>query len=106
MVRARFSGLNGNAEEQQTMTRFWIWTLRSILGLLVLAFVGLSFMAGSPKDVYGLVRYALPHMHRGKLRVGEDAPDVKLLALDGSGHFHLRERTGARPLVVIFGSYT
>jgi hypothetical protein len=28
------------------------------------------------------------------------------LALDGSNHFHLRERTGARPLVVIFGSYT
>jgi hypothetical protein len=28
------------------------------------------------------------------------------LALDGSSHFHLRERTGARPLVVIFGSYT
>ena len=88
------------------MSRLWIWTLSSILGLLVIAFAGLSFMAGSPKDVYGLVRYALPHMHRGKLRVGEDAPDVKLLALDGSSHFHLRERTGAKPLVVIFGSYT
>jgi len=63
-------------------------------------------MAGSPKVVYCLLRYALPHMHRGKLHVGADAPDVRLLALDGSSHFHLRERTGARPLVVIFGSYT
>jgi hypothetical protein len=88
------------------LSRFWKWTLGSFLGLLVVAFVGLSFMAGSPKDVYGMVRYAFPHMHRGKLRAGDDAPDVKLLALDGSGHFHLRERTGARPLVVIFGSYT
>jgi len=88
------------------MSRFWKWTLGSVLGLLVAAFVGLSFMAGSPKDVYGLVRYALPHMHPGKLRAGEDAPDVRLLALDGSNHFHLRERTGSRPLVVIFGSYT
>jgi hypothetical protein len=88
------------------MSRFWKWMLGSILGLLVLAFAGLSFMAGSPKDVYGLVRYALPHMHRGKLHVGEDAPDVKLLGLDGSSHFHLRERTGTKPLVVIFGSYT
>jgi len=88
------------------MSRFWKWTLGSVVGLLVIAFAGLSFMAGSPKDVYGLVRYALPHMHRGKLHVGEDAPDVKLLALDGSSRFHLRERTGSRPLVVIFGSYT
>jgi hypothetical protein len=87
------------------MSRFWKWTLGSILAILVLAFAGLSFMAGSPKDVYGMVRYAFPHMHRGKLRPGDDAPDVRLLALDGSNHFHLRERTGARPLVVIFGSY-
>jgi hypothetical protein len=88
------------------MSRFWKWTLGSVLGLVVAACVGLSFMAGSPKDVYGLVRYALPHMHRGKLHTGEDAPDVRLLALNGSNHFHLRERTGARPLVLIFGSYT
>jgi len=88
------------------LSRFWKWTLGSFLGLLVAAFVGLSFMAGSPKDVYGLVRYALPHMHRGKLRAGDDAPDVRLLSLDGSNRFHLRERTGSRPLVVVFGSYT
>jgi hypothetical protein len=88
------------------MRHFWKWALGSLLAILVLAFAGLSYMAGSPKDVYGMVRYAFPHMHRGKLRVGADAPDARLLALDGSTHFHLRERTGARPLVVIFGSYT
>jgi hypothetical protein len=95
-----------NAREQRKMNRFWKWTLSSFLGLMVLVFAGLSFMAGSPRDVYGLVRYALPHMHRGRLNPGDDAPDVRLLALDGSNHFHLRERTGARPLVVVFGSYT
>ena len=88
------------------MTRLWKWILGSLLAILLLGFAGLSFMAGSPKDVYGLVRYALPHMHRGKLHPGDDAPDVRLLALDGSSHFHLRERTGNRPLVLIFGSYT
>ena len=88
------------------MSRFWKWTLGTSVGLILLAFVGLSVMAGSPRDVYGLVRYALPHMHRGKLHVGDDAPDVRLLALDGTSHFHLRERTSARPLVVVFGSYT
>jgi len=88
------------------MSRFWKWTLGIVIGIFVTAFAGLSFMAGSPKDVYGMVRYALPHMHRGKLHPGDDAPDVQLLALDGSNHFHLRERTGSRPLVVVFGSYT
>ena len=82
------------------------WTGIGLSALLVAVFVGLSLMAGSPRDVYGMVRYAFPHMHRGKLHPGDDAPDVRLLALDGSNHFHLRERTGARPLVLIFGSYT
>jgi hypothetical protein len=106
MVRAQFPGPIETSEEQPKMSRFWKWTLGIFVGLLLIAFAGLSFMAGSPKDVYGMVRYAFPHMHRGKLRAGEDAPDVRLLALDGSSHFHLRERTGSRPLVVIFGSYT
>jgi hypothetical protein len=88
------------------MSPFWKWTIGTILVLFVGAFVGLSVMAGSPKDVYGLVRYALPHMHRGNLKVGDDAPDAQLVALDGANHFHIRERTGARPLVVILGSYT
>ncbi len=78
-----------------------------VLAVLLLAASGvLCYMAGSPKDAYGLVRYALPHMHRGTLKVGSDAPDVRLLALDGTNHFHLRERLSARPLVLVFGSFT
>jgi hypothetical protein len=88
------------------MSPLWKWTIGIVLVLLLAAFIGLSIMAGSPKDAYGMVRYALPHMHRGNLKVGDDAPDVRLLALDGSSHFHIRERTGPRPLVIIFGSYT
>jgi hypothetical protein len=38
--------------------------------------------------------------------VGSDAPDVRLLALDGINHFHIRERIGTRPLVLVFGSFT
>ena len=83
-----------------------LW-LAGILGVLLLAgFVALSVMAGGPKDALYMLRYALPHMHRGTLRVGDDAPDASLLALDGSSRFHIRERTGARPLVIVFGSYT
>ena len=74
--------------------------------LLLAAFGALCYMAGSPKDAYGMVRYALPHMHRGTLQVGSDAPDVRLLALDGINHFHIREHIGTRPLVLVFGSFT
>lgn len=88
------------------MSLFWKWTIAVFLVLLLAVFVILSKMAGSPRDAYFMVRYALPHMHRGTLRVGDAAPDARLLALDGSAHFHIRERTGGRPLVIIFGSYT
>jgi len=84
----------------------WKWTIGVALTLLLLAFVGLSLMAGSPKDAYGMVRYAFPHMHRGKLKVGDDAPDARLVALNGSDRFHIRERTGGKPLVLVFGSFT
>jgi hypothetical protein len=88
------------------MTRFWKWTIGVFLVLLLGFFLVLCKMAGSPRDAYGMVRYAFPHMHRGSLKVGDDAPDARLVSLDGSNHFHIRERTGSRPLVVIFGSYT
>jgi hypothetical protein len=88
------------------MKKAWVWFGCSVGVLLFAVFVGLSIMAGSPKDAFGMVRYALPHMHRGTLKVGDDAPDARLVALDGSSHFHIRERTGIRPLVLVFGSYT
>jgi hypothetical protein len=88
------------------LKRFWKWVAGSLGVLLVLAFGGLSYLAGSPKDAYGMLRYALPHMHRGTLKVGNDAPDARLVALDGISHFHIRERTGGRPLVLVFGSFT
>jgi hypothetical protein len=53
-----------------------------------------------------MVRYALPHMHRGNLRQGDGAPDAKLFALNGTDTFHIRERAGAKPLVLVFGSFT
>jgi peroxiredoxin len=82
------------------------WSLITVGVLVVAASVGLSILAGSPKDAIGMVRYALPHMHRGSLQVGSDAPDATLVSLDGSTRFHLRERTKGRPLVLVFGSFT
>jgi hypothetical protein len=82
------------------------WLGISLLILIVGVYVGLSFMAGGPKDAYYMVRYALPHMHRGNLKVGDQAPDARLVALDGSSSFHIREKTAGRPLVLVFGSFT
>jgi hypothetical protein len=82
------------------------WSVITVAILLLAACVGLSILAGSPKDAIGMVRYALPHMHRGNLQVGSDAPDATLVSLDGTTRFHLRERTNGKPLVLVFGSFT
>jgi hypothetical protein len=82
------------------------WILLSLAVLLAVAYVALSILAGGPKDALYMVRYALPHMHRGHLKVGDEAPDARLVALDGSTHFHIRERADGRPLVLVFGSFT
>jgi hypothetical protein len=92
--------------EQNGMNRFWKWLIGTFGVLLVAAFAVLSYMAGSPKDAYGMVRYAIPHMRRGTLKVGSDAPDARIFALDGTTRFHIRERTRERPLVLVFGSFT
>src|SRR5260370_33999522 len=88
------------------LNRFWKW-IAGIFGVLLLAaFAVLSYMAGSPKDVYGMVRYALPPMHRGTLKLGSDTPDARIVALDGVSRVHIRERTHERPLRLVFGSFT
>ena len=88
------------------MNRILKWGLIMVVMLLLATCAGLSYMAGSPNDAIGMVRYALPHMHRGNLKVGSDAPDATLVALDGETRFHIRERTKGRPLVLVFGSFT
>ena len=88
------------------MKKISMWIGISLGALLVIAFVALSVMAGGPKDALYMVRYALPHMHRGNLRQGDSAPDAKLFALNGTATFHIRERAGAKPLVLVFGSFT
>jgi hypothetical protein len=88
------------------MNRTLLWTAASLGGVVVLACVGLSILAGGPKDAVEMVRFALPYMHRGKFKVGDTAPDAQLVALDGATRFHILERSHARPLVLVFGSFT
>jgi Iodothyronine deiodinase len=92
------------------MDRILLWIAVSVAGLLLLAFAALSVMAGSPKDAVAMVRFALPHMHVGQFKVGDNAPDARLVALDGTTRFQIHDRInyrpGGRPLVLIFGSFT
>src|SRR5260370_30449016 len=95
-----------NRLERIGMNRFWKWTAGIFGVLLVAAFGALSYMAGSPKDAYGMVRYALPHMHRGTLKVGSYAPDASIIALDSVSRFHIPEPTHTTPLLLGFRTFT
>ncbi len=88
------------------MRKVMKWVGLAVVVLLLGAFGVLTYLAGSPKDAYGMVRYALPQMRAGELKVGDAAPDVELVALDGASRFQLRERVGQKPLVLVFGSFT
>jgi len=52
----------------------------------------------------GMWRY--DQRREGSLKVGDEAPDVALVAIDGTTEVHLRDHVGSKPLVLIFGSYT
>ena len=82
------------------------WITVVIGTLVVLGFLSVSYFMGGPKQLYGFLRYGVTQMKPGELQVGDKAPDVELVALDGRSRFRLSERLGKRPLVLIFGSYT
>jgi len=70
----------------------------------LLALCGFTYMIGGPRNLIGMLRY--DQRQEGTLRVGDRAPDVGLLALDGATPVHLSERLGGKPTVLIFGSFT
>lgn len=77
-----------------------------IFGIVVLAgaaFVGYGVYRMGARDFFGMLRY--DQREEGELAVGDPAPDVEVVALDGS-EVRLRDRFGGKPVVLIFGSYT
>jgi len=78
-----------------------------LIGLGVLAVValcGFTYMIGGPRNLIGMLRY--DQRHEGSLKVGDRAPDVGLLDLDGTTPVRLSERLAGKPTVLIFGSFT
>ena len=74
-----------------------------VLAILVVAAAVVVFRIG-PRNILGMIRY--DQRQEGKLRVGDPAPDVQLVALDGARPVRIRDSIGEKPLVLIFGSFT
>ena len=83
----------------------WIRRIALALGLLVVLAAGyFTYMMGGPRNVIGMLRYDT--REEGALKVGHNAPDIALTALDGTTSVRLQEKMGTKPLVLIFGSFT
>lgn len=75
-----------------------------VAALALLALGAVTYMIGGPRNLIGMLRY--DQRQEGTLKVGDRAPDVGLIALDGTTPVKLSEQLGGRPTVLIFGSFT
>jgi len=76
-----------------------------VFGLVVVAAViGFVVMIG-PRNLIGFIMYG-GQAREGILKVGDTAPDVALVDLDGVTSRTLGDWIGPRPLVLVFGSFT
>jgi hypothetical protein len=78
------------------------WAIAAAVLLLLVAGTGVAVIG--PRNVIGMIRY--DKREQGKLKVGDRAPDVTLVGLDGQSNVRIADRIGQRPLVLVFGSYT
>ena len=74
------------------------------LVLIVLALGAYFVIRMGPGNVIGMLLY--DQREEGSLRVGDRAPDVELVSLDGATAVRLASRLDGRPHVVVFGSFT
>ncbi len=84
--------------------KLWKKIAIGVGALPVIAFGAMSYMMGGPDQLIGMLRY--DQREQGTLRVGDRAPDVRLIALDGSTSVQLSSELGGKPTVLIFGSFT
>ena len=82
----------------------WKKVLIGVGVLVLLAAGGFTWMIGGPRNVIGMLRY--DQRQEGSLKVGDRAPDVAMLALDGKTPVRLSASFGGKPTVLIFGSFT
>jgi len=73
-------------------------------GLVLVTIVGAVIWIG-PRFIIGILTYGR-QAREGTLQVGDPAPVVSLVDVDGSTSHELSEWIGPRPLVLVFGSFT
>ena len=76
----------------------------AVLALVLVAGGFVVYRMGGLRFVVGYLRY--DQRREGSLKVADKAPDVVLESLNGAGGVNLSRYIGAKPLVVVFGSYT
>jgi hypothetical protein len=84
--------------------RLWKKILLSLGALALLALGAMTYMIGGPRNLIGMLRY--DQRQEGTLRVGDRAPDVTLVSLDGTTPVRLASQIGGKPTVLVFGSFT
>ena len=84
--------------------RLWKKIAIGVGAVALLALGGFTYMVGGPRNLIGMIRY--DQREEGRLKVGDKALDVTLLALDGKTPVKLSERLGGKPTVLVFGSFT
>ena len=76
-----------------------------VLGLWITIAVIAGVAWFGPRNLIGALTYGR-QAREGDLRVGDPAPQVSLVGLDGTTTKNLAEWIGPRPLVLVFGSFT
>jgi len=84
--------------------KIWKKALIGLSALVVLALGAFTYMVGGPRNLIAMLRY--DQREEGKLQVGDRAPDVALVGLDGTTPVRLSSELGGKPTVLIFGSFT
>jgi hypothetical protein len=84
--------------------RLWKKIAIGAAALALVALGAVTYMIGGPRNLIGMLRY--DQRQEGTLKVGDRAPDVALIALDGKTPVRLSERIGGKPAVLVFGSFT
>ena len=75
-----------------------------IFAIVALIACGVLVYHVGPRNIIGMLRY--DQRREGTLKVGDKAPDIGVMALDGSGRTSLLSHPAGKPLIFIFGSYT
>lgn len=84
--------------------KFWKKVLIGLATLVLLGVAGMTYMIGGPRNLIGMLRY--DQRKEGTLKVGDKAPDVTVVSLDGKTPVSLASEFGGKPTVLIFGSFT